>query len=59
MTVSCCRRPPRSRSARQTTTRSGPPPVLYLLHGLSDDDTGWLRRTSIERYASRRSGWPW
>ncbi|MBA8796163.1 S-formylglutathione hydrolase FrmB, partial [Friedmanniella endophytica] len=29
-----------------------PPPVLYLLHGLSDDDTIWLRRTSIERYAS-------
>ena len=30
----------------------GPPPVLYLLHGLSDDDTAWLRRTSIERYVS-------
>jgi S-formylglutathione hydrolase FrmB len=30
----------------------GPPPVLYLLHGLSDDDTIWLRRTSIERYAA-------
>ena len=29
-----------------------PPPVLYLLHGLSDDDTIWLRRTSIERYVS-------
>ena len=27
------------------------PPVLYLLHGLSDDDTIWSRRTSIERYA--------
>jgi S-formylglutathione hydrolase FrmB len=27
-------------------------PVLYLLHGLSDDDTTWLRRTSIERYAA-------
>ncbi|MFP4198531.1 MAG: alpha/beta hydrolase [Halanaerobium sp.] len=26
-------------------------PVLYLLHGLSDDQTGWLRRSSIERYA--------
>lgn len=24
---------------------------LYLLHGLSDDHTIWLRRTSIERYA--------
>ena len=28
-----------------------PPPVLYLLHGLSDDQSGWMRRTSIERYA--------
>ena len=26
-------------------------PVLYLLHGLSDDYTIWQRRTSIERYA--------
>jgi putative tributyrin esterase len=25
-------------------------PVLYLLHGLSDDHTIWQRRTSIERY---------
>lgn len=25
-------------------------PVLYLLHGLSDDHTIWMRRTSIERY---------
>jgi len=29
-------------------------PVLYLLHGYSDDDTIWTRRTSIERYASDR-----
>jgi len=29
----------------------GPPPrVLYLLHGLTDDDTAWTRFTSIERY---------
>ena len=27
------------------------PPVLYLLHGLSDDHTAWTRYTSIERYA--------
>ncbi len=27
-------------------------PVLYLLHGLSDDDTIWSRRTSIERYVA-------
>lgn len=26
-------------------------PALFLLHGLSDDHTIWLRRTSIERYA--------
>ncbi len=25
-------------------------PVLYLLHGLSDDHTAWTRRTSLERY---------
>jgi putative tributyrin esterase len=31
---------------------SGAPPVLYLLHGLSDDDTIWLRRTSLERYVA-------
>ncbi|MEU9739399.1 alpha/beta hydrolase family protein [Micromonospora chersina] len=28
------------------------PPVLYLLHGLTDDDTIWTRRTSIERYVA-------
>jgi S-formylglutathione hydrolase FrmB len=27
-------------------------PVLYLLHGCSDDHTIWTRRTSIERYVS-------
>lgn len=27
-----------------------PYPVMYLLHGLSDDHTIWCRRTSIERY---------
>ncbi|ANS76138.1 esterase [Paenibacillus yonginensis] len=32
--------------------REGKYPVLYLLHGYSDDDTIWLRRTSIERYVS-------
>lgn len=26
--------------------------TLYLLHGLSDDHTIWMRRTAIERYAS-------
>ena len=27
-------------------------PVLWLLHGMSDDETIWERRTSIERYAA-------
>lgn len=27
-------------------------PVLYLLHGLSDDYSSWMRYTSIERYAN-------
>lgn len=31
---------------------AGDPPVLYLLHGFSDDDTTWTRRTSIERYVA-------
>ncbi|AZK47689.1 alpha/beta hydrolase [Paenibacillus lentus] len=31
---------------------SGSIPTLYLLHGLSDDDSIWLRRTSIERYVA-------
>lgn len=29
-------------------------PVLYLLHGMTDDHTTWQRRTSIERYAAER-----
>ncbi|MDP9417084.1 MAG: esterase family protein [Actinomycetota bacterium] len=34
------------------TSTGGAAPTLYLLHGLSDDDTIWLRRTSIERYVA-------
>lgn len=30
--------------------QNGPFAVFYLLHGLSDDHTIWMRRTSIERY---------
>ena len=33
-------------------TFAGPFPVVYLLHGLSDDYTAWVRQTSIERYAA-------
>ncbi|WP_019915083.1 alpha/beta hydrolase [Paenibacillus sp. HW567] len=46
---------------QQTTTQIGMSnvtrgklhPTLYLLHGLSDDDSIWLRRTSIERYVAQ------
>lgn len=27
-------------------------PVLYLLHGMSDDHSAWLKNTAIERYVS-------
>ena len=42
------REPDRGRRRR---VRDGPPPVLYLLHGLTDDHTAWQRYTSIGRYA--------
>jgi putative tributyrin esterase len=32
-----------------------PPPVLYLLHGLTDDHTAWSRFSSVERYAEGRN----
>jgi S-formylglutathione hydrolase FrmB len=32
-----------------------PPAVLYLLHGLSDDQGAWMRRTSIERYVENKN----
>ncbi|WP_029069239.1 alpha/beta hydrolase [Jonesia quinghaiensis] len=35
-----------------TVVPTGKTPVLYLLHGLSDDDSIWTRRTSIERYVA-------
>ncbi|MBM7693746.1 S-formylglutathione hydrolase FrmB [Peribacillus deserti] len=45
---------------QQTTTQVGKQnkmagekhQTLYLLHGFSDDDTIWTRRTAIERYAA-------
>lgn len=37
------------RGAASATDRH---PTLYLLHGLSDDDSIWVRRTSIERYVA-------
>ena len=35
---------------QSATERGKKLPVLYLLHGLSDDHTIWQRRSSIERY---------
>ena len=37
----------------ETSARGGKHPVLWLLHGMSDNHTIWQRRTSIERYASK------
>jgi len=34
------------------SNREGDVPVLWLLHGASDDHTIWQRRTSIERYVA-------
>lgn len=36
----------------QNNIPDGGLPVVYLLHGLSDDYTAWCRYTSIERYAN-------
>lgn len=36
----------------ESATSIKEPPVLYLLHGLSDNHTIWSRRTSIERYVA-------
>ena len=35
-----------------TTSNSESYKTLILLHGLRDDHTTWMRRTSIERYAA-------
>jgi S-formylglutathione hydrolase FrmB len=44
------------RAERQIGQESAAPadryPVLWLLHGLSDDHTVWARRTSVERYVA-------
>lgn len=37
----------------ESAERGGRHPVLWLLHGASDDHTIWQRRTSIERYAAQ------
>lgn len=42
----------RSQVGMQGTAGAGKHPVLWLLHGRSDDHTIWCRRTSIERYVA-------
>ena len=37
----------------ENKTEKGKYRCLYLLHGLSDDESIWMRRTSIERYATK------
>ncbi|MCZ8518550.1 MULTISPECIES: alpha/beta hydrolase [Paenibacillus] len=36
---------------RRGTASPGPYAALYLLHGRTDNQSAWMRRTSIERYA--------
>lgn len=43
--------PPGPEIAKHGKKAAGPYKTMYLLHGLSDDHSIWLRRTSIERYA--------
>lgn len=42
----------RGQIGMDSSSNAKPPAVLYLLHGLSDDHSTWLRRTSIERYVA-------
>ncbi|KQO97404.1 alpha/beta hydrolase [Leifsonia sp. Leaf264] len=37
---------------QEATLTGAPLPVLYLLHGRSDDETAWLRWSAIERHAT-------
>ena len=37
---------------RRADAPVNPLPTLYLLHGMGDDDTAWLYKTNIERYAT-------
>ena len=43
-----CQRTPQDRKA----SMRGPYKVLYLLHGLKQDHTSWVRNSSLERYVS-------
>ncbi len=39
-------------AGKAAASGDGKHPTLWLLHGMSDDHSIWMRRTSIERYAS-------
>lgn len=39
---------------RNSRTELSPLPALYLLHGMGDDASAWLRKTCVERYALER-----
>jgi putative tributyrin esterase len=47
--------PAKNQIGLASAAASGSCQTLYLLHGLSDDHTIWLRRTSIERYAAAKN----
>ena len=44
--------PQRSDGDGSASAKKAGVPVLWLLHGKSDDETAWSRRTSVERYVS-------
>lgn len=44
---------PQGSKGRSPYAQCGETPVLYLLHGLSDNHTAWLRRTRVDYYAER------
>jgi putative tributyrin esterase len=44
--------PTQNQIGMQNVSAGGTHKTLYLLHGLSDDHSIWLRRTSIERYVA-------
>ena len=45
--------PESSKSSDSVGKPEGSCKTLYLYHGLSGDQTAWMRRTSIERYADK------
>lgn len=46
---------PLGRKGQDPAAECRPTPVLYLLHGLSEDHTAWTRRTALERYILKRN----